>query len=176
MKIKNKLSLLISLIVAVAFTFAVIVQQYAFSIYDEQLYLKSSQVLHLSSSAIEAELERIEQLSFNIITDTQIQNILRSIAGSESDYDRLILRQHLVDRLLNYVGSEPMLYSIHLIDSYDQQQDVGSVVPIDPAKKELILQLAGDADGESAGYTLTIRILPFYFPGNKILFRHFVRS
>lgn len=147
MKIKNKLSLLISLIVAVAFTFAVIVQQYAFSIYDEQLYLKSSQVLHLSSSAIEAELERIEQLSFNIITDTQIQNILRSIAGSESDYDRLILRQHLVDRLLNYVGSEPMLYSIHLIDSYDQQQDVGSVVPIDPAKKELILQLAGDADG-----------------------------
>ena len=63
MKIKNKLSLLISLIVAVAFTFAVIVQQYAFSIYDEQLYLKSSQVLHLSSSAIEAELERIEQLS-----------------------------------------------------------------------------------------------------------------
>lgn len=148
MKIKNKLSLLISLIVAMAFTFAVIVQQYAFSIYDEQLYLKSSQVLHLSSSAIEAELERIEQLSFNIITDTQIQNILRSIAGSDSDYDRLILRQHLVDRLLNYVGSEPMLYSINLIDSYDHQQDVGSVVPIDPAKKELILQLAGDADGE----------------------------
>ena len=69
-----------------------------------------------------------------------------------------------------------MLYSIHLIDSYDQRRDVGSVVPIDPAKKELILQLAGDADGESAGYTLTIRILPFYFPGNKILFRHFVRS
>lgn len=148
MKIKNKLSLLISLIVAMAFTFAVIVQQYAFSIYDEQLYLKSSQVLHLSSSAIESELERIEQLSFNIITDTQIQNMLRSIAGSDSDYDRLILRQHLVDRLLNYVGSEPMLYSIHLIDSYDKQQDVGSVVPINPAKKEFILQLAGDADGE----------------------------
>ncbi|MGG4102999.1 sensor histidine kinase [Paenibacillus lautus] len=148
MKIKNKLSLLISLIVAMAFTFAVIVQQYAFSIYDEQLYLKSSQVLHLSSSAIESELERIEQLSFNIITDTQIQNMLHSIAGSDSDYDRLILRQHLADRLLNYVGSEPMLYSIHLIDSYDKQQDVGSVVPIHPTKKEFILQLAGEADGE----------------------------
>lgn len=148
MKIKNKLSLLISLIVAMAFTFAVIVQQYAFSIYDEQLYLKSSQVLHLSSSTIESELERIEQLSFNIITDTQIQNLLRSISGSDSDYDRLILRQHLVDRLLNYVGSEPMLYSIHLIDSYDKQHDVGSIVPIDPTKKEHILQLAGDADGE----------------------------
>ncbi|MEK6992505.1 hypothetical protein NST08_19755 [Paenibacillus sp. FSL K6-1566] len=72
MKIKNKLSLLIALIVAMAFTFAVIVQQYAFSIYDGQLYLKSSKVLHLSSSAIESELERIEQLSFNMVTDTEI--------------------------------------------------------------------------------------------------------
>ncbi|GAB6926108.1 two-component system sensor histidine kinase YesM [Paenibacillus sp. JCM 10914] len=149
MKIRNKLSLLIALIVAMTFTFAVIVQQYAFSIYDEQLYLKSSQVLHLSSSAIESELERIEQLSFNIITDTQIQNILRSISSSDSDYDRLILRQQLVDRLLNYVGSEPMLHSMHLIDAYDKQHDVGSVIPIQSARREHILQLAGEADGEA---------------------------
>lgn len=148
MKIKNKLSLLITLIVAMAFTFAVIVQQYAFSIYDGQLYLKSSKVLHLSSSAIESELERIEQLSFNMITDTEIQHILRKIAASDSDYDRLTLKQQLVDRLLNYVGSEPMLYSIHLIDSNNKQHDVGSVIPIAPAKMQHIMQLAGDADGE----------------------------
>ncbi len=148
MKIKNKLSLLIALIVAMAFTFAVIVQQYAFSIYDGQLYLKSSKVLHLSSSAIESELERIEQLSFNMVTDTEIQQILRAISNSDSDYDRLTLRQRLVDRLLNYVGSEPMLYSIHLIDSFNKQHDVGSVIPIAPSKMQHIMQLAGDADGE----------------------------
>ncbi|WP_246073213.1 hypothetical protein [Paenibacillus dokdonensis] len=82
MKIRNKLSILIAFIVAMTFAFALIVQQYAFSVYDEQLYLKSSRVLHLSSSAIEKELERIEQLSFNIITDTQIQSLLRSISDS----------------------------------------------------------------------------------------------
>lgn len=150
MKIKNKLSLLITFIVVMAFTFAVIVQQYAFSIYDEQLYLKSSQVLHLSSSAIEAELERIEQVSFTIMTDTQIQGLLRSISGSESDYDRLIHSQRLVDLLLNYAGSEPMLHSVQLIDKQGHTHDAGNVIPIDTAKKQHIVQLAGDAQGAQA--------------------------
>lgn len=149
MKIKNKLSVLIAFIVAMTFAFALIVQQYAFSVYDEQLYLKSSRVLHLSSSAIEKELERIEQLSFNIITDTQIQTLLRSISTSDSDYDRLILRQHMVDRLLNYVGSEPSLFSIHIVDSYGAQQDVGSLIPINSDKRNAILKLAGEAKGKA---------------------------
>lgn len=149
MKIRNKLSILIAFIVAMTFAFALIVQQYAFSVYDEQLYLKSSRVLHLSSSAIEKELERIEQLSFNIITDTQIQSLLRSISDSDSDYDRLILRQHMVDRLLNYVGSEPSLFSIHIVDTYGAQQDVGSVIPIERDKRTAILKLAGEAKGEA---------------------------
>lgn len=147
MKIKNKLSLLIAFIVAMTFTFALIVQQYAFSVYDEQLYLKSSRVLHLSSSAIEKELERIDQLSFNIITDTQIQLLLHSISKSDSDYDRLILRQRLVDRLLNYVGSEPSLFSIHIVDSFGAQQDVGSVIHINTDKRNEILKLAGEGKG-----------------------------
>lgn len=149
MKIKNKLSLLIALIVATTFAFALVVLQYAFSVYDEQLYQKSSQVLHLSSSAIEKELERIEQLSFSVATDTQIQSLLRSIADSDSDYDRLTLRQRLVDRLLNYVGSEPSLYSIHVVDAYGAQQDLGSVIPIAPDKRASILKLAAEAKGEA---------------------------
>ncbi|GIO33355.1 MULTISPECIES: cache domain-containing sensor histidine kinase [Paenibacillus] len=149
MKIKNKLSLLIAFIVAMTFAFAILVQQYAFSVYDEQLYQKSSQVLHLSSSAIEKELERIEQLSFSIVTDTQVQSLLRSIATSDSDYDRLILRKRLVDRLLNYVGSEPSLYSIHVVDAYGVQQDLGSVIPIPPDKRAAILRIAAEANGEA---------------------------
>lgn len=150
MKIKNKLSLLITLIVMMAFICAVIVQQYAFSIYDEQLYLKSSQVLHLSSSAIEAELERVEQLSFTIITDTQIQSLLHLISNSDSDYDRLIQSQRLVDLLLNYAGSEPMLHSIQLIDAYNKQHGAGNVIPVDTPRKKHILKLAGEADGAEA--------------------------
>ena len=64
MKIKNKLSILITMIIAVSLTFTILIQQYVFSIYDGQIYEKSSRVLNLSSTAIETELKRLQQLSF----------------------------------------------------------------------------------------------------------------
>ncbi|WP_343045104.1 sensor histidine kinase [Paenibacillus lemnae] len=148
MRIKNKLSLLIASIVAITFTIALIVQQYAFSVYDEQLYQKSSTVLHLSSSVIEQELQRIEQLSFNIITDAQIQTHLRTIADSESEYDMLIQRQRLADRLLYYVGSEPSLHSIHIIDAHGKRQNLGRVIPISENKISSMLIQAGEGSGQ----------------------------
>ncbi|MEI0739380.1 hypothetical protein VQ056_26945 [Paenibacillus sp. JTLBN-2024] len=175
MKIKNKLSLLIALIVATTFAFALIVLQYAFSVYDEQLYQKSSQVLHLSSSAIEKELERIEQLSFSVATDTQIQSLLRSIADSDSDYDRLTLRQRLVDRLLNYVGSEPSLYSIHVMDAHGAQQDLGQRHPDRPGQTGFHLE-AGRGGQRRSPVDLSRRFRPCPHPvaGYPLLLRNAV--
>ncbi|CAG7650835.1 hypothetical protein ACFQI7_21775 [Paenibacillus allorhizosphaerae] len=110
MRIRNKLFLLIAFIIALSLTFTILVQQYAFSIYDGQIYDKSSRVLNLSSSAIETELKRLRQLSYNLATDVSIQGWLTSLSESASDNDRLIIRQHLVDRLFSYTGSEKYLY------------------------------------------------------------------
>lgn len=106
MRIRHKLSLLIAFIIALSLLFTIAVQQYAFSIYDGQIYDKSSRVLNLSSSAIETELKRLEQLSYNIATDVTIQGWLVSLKESVSDYDRLIVRQYIVDRLFSFSGSE----------------------------------------------------------------------
>jgi two-component system, sensor histidine kinase YesM len=38
--------------------------RYAFSLYDEQIYAKSSQVLMMSSNSIEEKLERVEEVSY----------------------------------------------------------------------------------------------------------------
>jgi len=91
LKIRNKLSVLIALIMLVTFGFTLLVQQYAFASYDEQLYGKSAQALNLSSAAIETELKRIQQVSYNIIADPQVQNALLSIKRSSSEYDRYLL-------------------------------------------------------------------------------------
>ncbi|WP_233532157.1 cache domain-containing sensor histidine kinase [Paenibacillus alkalitolerans] len=147
MKIKNKISLLIAFIVAVTFSFTVIVQQYAFSIYDRQLYEKSSQVLNLSSSAIETELKRIGQISYKIIADAQIQKLLLSVKTSESDYERLVVHQDVIDRLFNYAGLEPFLHSIHLFDSRGTEHAAGNLTVIHPSKKERIMQAAKEAKG-----------------------------
>lgn len=148
MKIKNKLSLLIAFIIILVFVFMAIVQQYAFSLYDEQLYEKSSQVLNLSSSAIETELKRLEHISYNMITDIQFQNLLLSIKNSDSDYERLILRQHVLDRLFYYAGSESSLFSLQLFDSRGTEHAAGNLVVIDSIKKARIMQLSKEAEGD----------------------------
>ncbi|MDG0811488.1 hypothetical protein [Cohnella rhizosphaerae] len=148
MRIRNKLSLLIALIVALSFSATLLVQQYAFSIYDSQIYTKSSQVLNLSSSAIEAELKRIRQISYNVTADGQVQSLLKKIANSEAgDYDRLLLRRDLVDRLLNYTGTEPYLLSIQLYDALGHENAAGNVKALSDAKVEDLLSRSDRAEG-----------------------------
>ena len=113
MKIKNKISILFGLIIVVTFTFTLLVQQYAFSIYDKQLYDKSSQVLNLSSAAIETKLGRIEQMSYEIIADIRLQNVLLSIKNNESDYELHLLRQDVIDRPAVLYG----IRNLHLFDT-----------------------------------------------------------
>src|SRR3954468_19613585 len=75
-KIKYKLFILISWIMIISFAFTVFGLQYAFNSYDKQIYSKSSQVLSTSSNSLEYELKKIEDLSYNILTDPQIQQYL----------------------------------------------------------------------------------------------------
>jgi len=148
MKIKNKISLLFGLVIAVTFAFTFLVQQYAFSIYDHQLYDKSSQVLNLSSSAIEAELERIEQISYQVIADTQLQSLLLDIKTIESEYDRVILYQRVIERILSYAGSESSILSMHVYDSRGVEHKIGNLTVIDPDKMKQMAELAKEAKGE----------------------------
>lgn len=148
LKIKHKLSLLIALIVMITFAFTVIVQQYAFSLYDSQLYQKSAQVLNLSSSAIETELKRLENVTYTIVADTQIQSMLQGIRTSDSDYDRLVLRQHVLDRLFSYAGSEPSILSLSIIDSRGMEHAAGNLMPIDSMKRARLILAAGAAKGD----------------------------
>jgi two-component system sensor histidine kinase YesM len=149
MRIRHKLSLLIAFIIALSLLFTIAVQQYAFSIYDGQIYDKSSRVLNLSSSAIETELKRLQQLSYSIATDVTIQGWLVTLKESVSDYDRLIVRQHLVDRLFSFSGSEKYMYSIQLFDARGTEHDGGNIVKLDPNKKQRILNTAAEANGEN---------------------------
>ncbi|MFC4597578.1 cache domain-containing sensor histidine kinase [Cohnella hongkongensis] len=148
MKIRNKLSVLIASIVAVTFAFTFLVQQYAFSIYDRQLYDKSAQVLNLSSAAIETKLARIEQMSYDIIADIQLQSQLLAIKHTDSEYDLHIMRQKVIDRLLTYAGSEPTIYSIQLIDSRGAENGAGNVTGVEPAKIAGIQRVTREAEGD----------------------------
>lgn len=125
MKIKDKLFVFLSLIMAVSFLFVYSGVQYAFHVYDEQIYRKSSEVLRMSSERIEDELKKIEDVSYEIITDEQIQRIL-SMQNRDDTYDQYQMKQELWDQLAQYAGDEKYIDSIHLIDARGSEYSAGS--------------------------------------------------
>ncbi|MCM3031158.1 sensor histidine kinase [Niallia sp. MER 6] len=149
-KLNGKLFIRITLLMVVTLALVLICLQYAFSLYDEQIYAKSSQVLMMSSNTIEEELERIEEVSFNIAVDPQIQSALLELQGEVTGYDIYRLEQKLEEELANYVGSERYIHSIYLYDSSGREFLAGSSSkPLGEKEKRIAMYSADRYEGKN---------------------------
>ncbi|MDL5140452.1 cache domain-containing protein [Bacillus atrophaeus] len=126
LKIKDKLFVFILLIMAVSFLFVYSGVQYAFHVYDEQIYRKSSDVLRMSSKSIEDELKKIEEMSYEIMADEQIQAHLQHAQDHDSAYTQYKMKRDLWDKLGEYAGEEAYIESIHLYDKNGTEYAAGS--------------------------------------------------
>jgi two-component system sensor histidine kinase YesM len=154
LKIRYKVFLLIFLIMTVSFTITYFILQYAYSIYDEQLYTKSSQVLNLSSSGIENELNKIDRLSFSVATDLAIQDSLSALTEETTDYNKNVLKQLIGDMLVKYAGYEKYIYSIEIMDTLGGITVAGQGIPYTTKKKQLM------HDEATKGAGSLVRIYP----------------
>lgn len=149
-KLNGKLFIRITLLMVVTLALVLICLQYASSLYDEQIYAKSSQVLMMSSNTIEEELERIEEVSFNIAVDPQIQSALLELQGEVTGYDIYRLEQKLEEELANYVGSERYIHSIYLYDSSGREFLAGSSSkPLGEKEKRIAMYSADRYEGKN---------------------------
>jgi two-component system, sensor histidine kinase YesM len=166
-----KLFLTISLIMVTTLMFVLGGIRYAFSLYDEQIYAKSSQVLMMSSNSIEEKLERVEAVSYEIAVDPHIQRILLELQGNVEKYDFYRLEQGIEDELVKYVGSEKYIQSIYLYDSAGREFLAGSSSnPLKEKEKVLALNQADKYEGENHwmeiegnnGYLTSVRLIRSY--------------
>jgi two-component system, sensor histidine kinase YesM len=150
LKIKYKLFLLVSWIMILSFSFTFFGLQYAFRIYDEQIYSKSSQVLSTSSNSIENELKHMEEVTYSVLTDPQIQQYLASVNEDSTEYEKFSLRNNMMDKMLSYVNKEKYIQFVNLVDVYGEEYVVGpkSVKLTDPQKK-YITGLSKQANGSN---------------------------
>ncbi|MFE5322999.1 histidine kinase [Paenibacillus sp. NPDC056579] len=148
-KIKHKVISLISFIMAFCFLITYFALQYAYSIYDEQLYSKSSQLLNLSSGGIENELQRLDKLSFTIATDPQIQSLLRAINEDTPEFEKYRLRRFVSDRLVQFAGYEKYIYSMEVTDRLGEQAMAGQSSQATVAKNQTILEESAKGSGET---------------------------
>ncbi|MEK5236797.1 hypothetical protein NST99_14005 [Paenibacillus sp. FSL L8-0470] len=98
--------LIISFLLLLSFLFSLIFLQYVYRIYDRQIYEKSSEVLGMSAVSIESELKELEQLSFAVGSDEQIQDCLRKLLDQPTPYERLVLHNKIINRLVGFAGAE----------------------------------------------------------------------
>lgn len=150
LKIKYKLFLLVSWIMILSFSFTFFGLQYAFGIYDEQIYSKSSQVLNTSSNSIENELKHMEEVTYSILTDPQIQQYLSSDSKDSTEYEKFNLRNNMMDKLLSFVNKEKYIEFVNLVDVNGEEYVVGpKSVTLTHAQKAHITDLAKQASGSN---------------------------
>ncbi|WP_419873597.1 sensor histidine kinase [Candidatus Pristimantibacillus sp. PTI5] len=126
LRIKHKMFVLISVIMLVVAVLAIIIQQYAFDFYDQEIYKQSSKALSLSSISIENELKKMEKLTFMLATDSTIQRYLRSIKSGLSDYDNYVVRLTVKERMVNIGALDKYVLSAQLYDVNDNEYAVGA--------------------------------------------------
>lgn len=147
LRIKAKLFLLITISMAVSSCISLVGLQIAYSIYDQQIYEKSSQVLNLSSTLIENELNKVERLTFSIMSDEQIQQNLIVMNADESDYNRIQSRAKLVDRLVQYINSETYIIAADITDVKGSSYSSGNLTTLSSERKDLIQTTADRGNG-----------------------------
>ncbi len=147
LRIKAKLFLLITISMAVSSCISLVGLQIAYSIYDQQIYEKSSQVLNLSSTLIENELNKVERLTFSIMSDEQIQQNLIVMNADESDYNRIQSRAKLVDRLVQYINSETYIIAADITDVKGSSYSSGNLTTLSSERSDLIQTTADRGNG-----------------------------
>lgn len=149
----NKMIMLISFLLLLSFLFSLIFLQYVYRIYDRQIYEKASEVLGMSSVSIENELKELEQLSFTVVADEQIQNCLRQLLDNPSPYERQVLHNRIINRLVAFAGAEKYVYSMILMDANDGVMTAGNREWLSETLQDQLKPLAIAGAGSNIWYT-----------------------
>lgn len=154
LKIKYKFILFVSAIMCVFLLFTIAGLQYAFTTYDQQIYRKSSQVLSMSSDSVEKELQRIQDISFDIITDSVIMRETVHAKNETNRYEQYGIQTAISDRLSDYVSSEKYIHSIYLIDVTGKTYAAGNSIALSAEEeKARLVEMAAAREGANTWVT-----------------------
>lgn len=149
----SKMIMLISFLLLLSFLFSLIFLQYVYRIYDRQIYDKASEVLGMSSINIETELKELEQLSFAVVSDEQIQQCLRQLLHDPTPYERTVLHNRIINRLVAFAGAEKYVYSMMLMDAKDGVMTAGNREGVSQSLQDELKPLAIAGNGSNVWYT-----------------------
>jgi two-component system sensor histidine kinase YesM len=149
LKIKNKLFVILLAETLILSLLSIIALQISFYIYDEQLYNQAVEVLNLWSTNVENKLKQVSKLSYNIISNMEVQQYLMTIKNDPSMYNKVVAGDKLDDKLLAWALSEKYIFSIQVIDTNGNRYEGGiDSLKIDKARLNDIVDKASRAEGK----------------------------
>lgn len=102
--------------------------QYAFNLYNKEIYRQSAQALQVSTNSVEAELKKMERLSYQISTDTYVQSYLLELGNTDSSYDQFMIGNELRKRLLHIGALNKYVQSVQVYDKNDKEYASGNLM------------------------------------------------
>ncbi|MBM0067027.1 sensor histidine kinase [Bacillus gibsonii] len=96
------------------------------AVYEEEVYNESANTLNISSTVLDEELRKVEQISFQIATDPVIQNYMEGINSEYIGYDVYRTKVFLMERLNAYYSQERYISSIQIEDTFAEYYIVGN--------------------------------------------------
>jgi len=118
--------LLITLVLLAFSIGGISILQYAFNVYNQEIYRQSAQALRVSSNSIETELKKMERLSYQVSTDQYLQGYLLDLKHTTNEFERFLIGTKLRKRLLQVGALNKYVNSLQVYDSYGTEHKVGN--------------------------------------------------
>lgn len=100
--------------------------QYSFNVYNNEIYRQSAQALSVSSNSIEAELKKMERLSYQVSVDEYLQDYLLELKNKTYEFDRFIIGRKLRERLVQIGALNKYVNSLQVYDWFGTEYKVGN--------------------------------------------------
>lgn len=124
--------------------------QLSFNIYEGQLYQEAAESLILSSEIVDMKFNEIDKISFDILSDKEVQQYLATIRAQNTSYNWYEALNKLNKKMLEWAFSRNYISSIVIMDTQGNQYAWGKdVIKIPQTRIEFICERAIEKKGRS---------------------------
>ncbi|MDX8044690.1 sensor histidine kinase [Gracilibacillus sp. S3-1-1] len=149
LRLKYKMVILTSLVLLAFSIGGLSILQYAFHLYNKEIYRQSAQALQVSANSVEAELKKMERLSYQIATDTYVQTYLLDLSKTDSSYIQFLIGNDLRTRLLHIGALNKYVQSIQVYDQHNKEYASGNLMR--NLSEERLVMMKEAAEKEKGG-------------------------
>ena len=151
LKIRNKFFVIVVTLLLISSIVTVVAIQISYNIYDEVIMEQSSQILNSYTNAIDKELNKVEKLTFDILSNKSNQAYFKKIQSRLDNYEDYQMINEISNRFVALSNSENYIYSIGFLDQTGKEYSIGRYVKyLDKQRVKEVMEKASENEGAIA--------------------------